>query len=51
MAEDGIEKVLQGTTSLQELERVVDLTSGRHSSLQALPQAQGLDDDFLSHVV
>lgn len=30
MAEDGIEKVLSGRTSLKELSRVVDLTSGRH---------------------
>ena len=31
MAEDGIEKVLEGKTSLAELQRVVDLTTGRHN--------------------
>lgn len=30
MAEDGIDKVVQGRTSLLELRRVVDLTDGRH---------------------
>lgn len=31
MAEDGIDRVLSGKTSLDELKRVVDLTSGRHA--------------------
>lgn len=31
MAEDGIEKVVRGLTSIPELQRVVDLTSGRHT--------------------
>ncbi len=30
MPEDGVEKVLQGRTSMTELQRVVDLTDGRH---------------------
>lgn len=34
MAEDGISKVLQGETSLTELQRVVDLTIGRHAYLR-----------------
>ncbi len=47
MAEDGIEKVLNGTTSLTELQRVVDLTSGRHT----LKTEGTVDDTFSSHVV
>jgi type II secretory ATPase GspE/PulE/Tfp pilus assembly ATPase PilB-like protein len=47
MAEDGIEKVLLGITSLTELQRVVDLNSGRHTLKK---EAVG-GDDFLSHVV
>ncbi len=46
MAEDGITKVLAGTTSLKELERVVDLTNSRHKDNKTTQ-----DDDFLSHVV
>lgn len=48
MAEDGIEKVLSGMTSLHELERVVDLTQGRHT---IDPIVATVDDNFLSHVV
>lgn len=48
MAEDGVEKVLQGRTSLAELERVVDLTSGRHTISD--PEKKD-DGEFLSHVV
>ena len=48
MAEDGIEKVLSGMTSLHELERVVDLTQGRHMIESILVET---DDAFLSHVV
>ncbi len=48
MAEDGIGKVLTGITSLQELQRVVDLTDGRHTlKTKSTPE----DDAFLSHVV
>ena len=49
MAEDGIEKVLLGRTSLAELERVVDLTSGRHTL--NTPPPTGGTDDFAAHVV
>lgn len=49
MAEDGIEKVLSGTTSLTELQRVVDLSSGRHTLTAEDDTASG--DDFLSHVI
>lgn len=48
MAEDGIEKVLKGITSLKELRRVVDLTDGRHT---AAAEEAPADDDFMSHVV
>jgi type II secretory ATPase GspE/PulE/Tfp pilus assembly ATPase PilB-like protein len=48
MAEDGVEKVLLGMTSLQELERVVDLTQGRHT---IDPIVATMDDSFLSHIV
>jgi len=49
MAEDGIEKVLSGVTSLTELQRVVDLSSGRHTlnTEEVTPE----DTDFLSHVI
>ncbi len=48
MAEDGIEKVLFGKTSLTELQRVVDLAEGRHTRT---PEAQADDDAFAAHVV
>ncbi|MFM2381705.1 MAG: type pilus assembly ATPase PilB, type pilus assembly protein PilB, partial [Candidatus Parcubacteria bacterium] len=51
MAEDGIEKVLEGKTSLAELQRVVDLTVGRHNNEDEVPQAAALDVDFQTHVV
>jgi len=47
MAEDGIEKVLAGVTSLPELQRVVDLSSGRHT----LKVEETSGEDFMSHVV
>ncbi len=49
MAEDGIEKVLQGITSLAELKRVVDLSSGRHAIDD--PQAKAAEDIFKAHIV
>jgi type II secretory ATPase GspE/PulE/Tfp pilus assembly ATPase PilB-like protein len=54
MAEDGIEKVIQGITSLDELQRVVELP---HVSLDGVLKHQNptpqvvSDDDFNSHVV
>ncbi len=48
MAEDGIEKVLTGITSLKELQRVVDLNSGRHT---VQDEDENIDDDFQSHIV
>lgn len=47
MAEDGIEKVLTGSTSLPELQRVVDLGQDRH----AKKTTEQPDDDFSSHIV
>ena len=49
MAEDGIEKVVLGRTSMAELQRVVDLKSGRHTLEKEVPTEP--EDDFLSHVV
>ena len=48
MAEDGVAKVLQGITSLSELERVVDLRNPRGAAKK--PEAEE-DSDFSSHVV
>jgi len=48
MAEDGMEKVLQGRTSYAELQRVVDFASGRHAIVET---AQDKADDFTSHIV
>jgi type IV pilus assembly protein PilB len=53
MAQDGIVKVLTGLTSLDELERVVDLTNTRGSN-PSEPATETIDpegDDFLSHVI
>lgn len=52
MAQDGIEKVLQGETSFEELARVVELPKIEDSSSinEELEKAAS-DDDFLSHVL
>jgi general secretion pathway protein E len=52
MLHDGIEKVLRGLTSLEELERVIELphplsSAPPHKDVDGAPT----DDDFLSHVV
>lgn len=53
MLQDGIEKVLAGETSLQELERVIELPRTDASRLAPTPtnQETSPDDNFLSHVV
>jgi len=52
MAEDGIVKVLAGITSLEELERVVDLSNTRSTIATELSEPEGtIIDDFASHVV
>ncbi len=52
MAEDGIVKVLAGITSLEELERVVDLTNTRSSTPSTPTEPEGeIIDDFASHIV
>ena len=50
MLEDGIEKVLQGLTSLEELGRVVELPVSTSPS-QVAPSTTPSEDDFLAHVV
>lgn len=47
MLEDGIEKVIQGRTSLSELSRVVDLYDARGET----PEVAESDDEFYKHVV
>lgn len=49
MVEDGIEKVLEGVTSLAELGRVIDLYKTRGKAPD--PKADAIDDDFYKHVV
>ncbi len=47
MAEDGIEKVILGITSLSELRRVIDLKSNRLNN----QEAPNLENTFDSHIV
>lgn len=54
MAEDGIVKVLEGRTSLLELERVIELPKVIDIGSEAILTEKAtvdVDDDFLSHVV
>lgn len=59
MVEDGIEKVIQGATSIMELERVIELpyelssstTTATGSAEEPDTPKDVSDDDFLSHVV
>ena len=51
MAQDGIVKVLAGITSLDELERVVDLTNTKSGGQGEFADVDPPTDDFLSHVV
>lgn len=51
MLEDGMEKVLQGRTSLDELERVVDFTDIRGAGEVKAEEKKEEDDDFTSHIV
>lgn len=48
MAEDGVEKVIAGITSFAELQRVVDLSSGRHTTKTTNTAS---DDAFSKHIV
>lgn len=53
MAEDGIERVVRGETSLEELERVVDMRAGRHIHRTNTDAAQ-VDEqlpDFSAHII
>lgn len=49
MTEDGIVKVLQGSTSIEELSRVVDLHNIRGAA--ETPEENKLDEAFQSHIV
>ena len=63
MAEDGVMKVLRGETSLAELQRVVDLSTGRHTykyttpagapaTVSTAPAPPSTEDDvFTDHIV
>ena len=52
MAADGIEKVLEGITSLAELGRVVELpAAGTVETSEGTTPGAPADDDFLKHVV
>lgn len=50
MMEDGIEKVITGLTTLDELARVIELPQ-LHESVPTPSAAAKADDDFLSHIV
>jgi general secretion pathway protein E len=50
MLEDGVEKVLEGITSMSELERVVELPNPHTPTKpEAAPPEES--DDFLSHII
>lgn len=53
MLHDGIGKLLQGITSINEIERVVELPHAIASAvnLATQPVTKTADDDFLSHIV
>jgi type II secretory ATPase GspE/PulE/Tfp pilus assembly ATPase PilB-like protein len=53
MVQDGIEKVINGLTSMEELARVVELPLAAMpaSAAAKTDSGQATDDDFLSHVV
>jgi type IV pilus assembly protein PilB len=51
MAEDGMEKVLSGVTSLEELTRVVDLTRGRRVADDKPEDGSADDATFSEHIV
>jgi len=53
MLHDGIGKLLQGITSISEIERVIELPQSIASAINVSPKgaAKKADDDFLAHVV
>ena len=53
MLHDGIGKLLQGITSIREIERVIELPQSIASAISVTPKgaAKKADDDFLAHVV
>ncbi len=54
LIEDGIDKILKGTSSLKELERVVELPYQKANAVPTVEKkspALSEDDNFLSHIV
>ena len=55
MLHDGIQKVIEGLTSMSELERVIELPRGLATAIPrvspATEVAEKLDDDFSKHIV
>ena len=54
MAEDGIERVVRGETTLDELERIVDMRSGRHVHRATVDAAQAAGEqlpDISAHII
>lgn len=54
MLHDGIGKLLQGVTSIKEIERVIELPQNIASAIGTPPQskeAKKAEEDFLSHIV
>ena len=54
MLHDGIEKVIRGMTSIEELERVIELPRTLVTAITATPKKSddsAIDDDFMSHIV
>lgn len=49
MAQDGIEKVLKGITSLTELQRVVDLKTETETAHQVAEESESDTDDMVAH--
>jgi type II secretory ATPase GspE/PulE/Tfp pilus assembly ATPase PilB-like protein len=51
MQEDGMDKVIRGITSLEELERVVELPKSTKANIKTADDVKFEDDEFLSHIV
>jgi type IV pilus assembly protein PilB len=51
MSEDGVERIVLGVSSMEELERVVDLRTGRHMHKEAADETDASLPDFSAHIV